>query len=70
MEAVSENDFRKDNVLYSFEDIFTGLGIEEVDVSHENFKKTTYSQKLINKVEKIFHFFCFIEIVPEGNSVL
>ena len=36
METLSENDFRKDNVLYSFEDIFTGLGIEEVDVSHEN----------------------------------
>ena len=34
MEAVSENDFRKDNVLYSFEDIFTGLGIEDVDVNN------------------------------------
>ncbi len=34
MEAVSENDFRKDNVLYSFEDIFTGLGIEDVDINN------------------------------------
>ena len=34
MEAVSENDFRKDNVLYSFEDIFTGLGIEDVDITN------------------------------------
>ena len=32
MEALSETDFRKDNVLYSFEDILTGLGIEDVDV--------------------------------------
>ena len=34
MEALSEKDFRKDNVLYSFEDIFTGLGIEDVDVNN------------------------------------
>ena len=34
MEALSENDFRKDNVLYSFEDILTGLGIEDVDVNN------------------------------------
>ena len=34
MEALSENDFRKDNVLYSFEDIFTGLGIEDVDINN------------------------------------
>ena len=34
MAALSENDFRKDNVLYSFEDIFTGLGIEDVDINN------------------------------------
>ena len=34
MAALSENDFRKDNVLYSFEDILTGLGIEDVDVNN------------------------------------
>ena len=38
MEAVSENDFRKDNVLYSFEDIFTGLGIEDVDVNNSLYR--------------------------------
>jgi hypothetical protein len=52
MEASSKNDFRKDNVLYSFEDIFTGLGIEEADVSHENhslynflYKKDEYDRR-------------------------
>ena len=34
MAALTENDFRKDNVLYSFEDIFTGLGIEDVDINN------------------------------------
>ena len=34
MKSLSKVNFRKDNVLYSFEDIFTGLGIETVDVSH------------------------------------
>ena len=38
MEAVSENDFRKDNVLYLFEDIFTGLGIEDVDVNNSLYR--------------------------------
>ena len=31
MEDLSEVRFRKDGVLYSFEDIFTGLGIEDAD---------------------------------------
>ena len=30
---LSEVNFRKDGVLYSFEDIFTGLGIEDADVN-------------------------------------
>ena len=34
MEDLSETNFRKDGVLYSFEDIFTGLGLEDVDVNH------------------------------------
>lgn len=34
MEELSETNFRKDGVLYSFEDIFTGLGIEDADVNH------------------------------------
>jgi hypothetical protein len=38
MAALSENDFRKDNVLYSFEDIFTGLGIEDVDVNNSLYR--------------------------------
>ena len=33
MEDLSEVNFRKDGVLYSFEDIFTGLGIEDADVN-------------------------------------
>jgi|TARA_B100001964_G_scaffold33402_1_gene35367 hypothetical protein len=32
MENLSEVNFRKDGVLYSFEDIITGLGIEDVNV--------------------------------------
>ena len=34
MKSLAKVNFRKDDVLYSFEDIFTGLGIETVDVSH------------------------------------
>ena len=34
MKDLSEANFRKDGVLYSFEDIFTGLGIEDADVNH------------------------------------
>ena len=34
MVELSEVNFRKDGVLYSFEDIFTGLGIEDVDVNN------------------------------------
>ena len=33
MVDLSEVNFRKDGVLYSFEDIFTGLGIEDADVN-------------------------------------
>ena len=33
MEDLSEVNFRKDGVLYSFEDIFTGLGIEDADTN-------------------------------------
>ena len=38
MAALSENDFKKDNVLYSFEDIFTGLGIEDADINNSHYK--------------------------------
>ena len=34
MKDLSEVNFRKDGVLYSFEDIFTGEGIEDVDVNN------------------------------------
>ena len=51
MEAVSENDFRKDNVLYSFEDIFTGLGIEDVDITN-SFYTFLYSGVNNDKREK------------------
>jgi len=33
MKDLSEVNFRKDGVLYSFEDIFTGLGIEDADTN-------------------------------------
>ena len=51
MEALSENDFRKDNVLYSFEDIFTGLGIEDVDITN-SFYTFLYSGVNNDKREK------------------
>ena len=38
MEALSKKDFRKNGVLYSFEDIFTGLGIEDVNVNNSLYK--------------------------------
>ena len=38
MEALSKKDFRKNGVLYSFEDIFTGLGIEDVNVNNNLYK--------------------------------
>ena len=37
-EALSKIDFRKNDVLYSFEDIFTGLGIEDVDINNNLYK--------------------------------
>ena len=51
MQTLSENDFRKDNVLYSFEDIFTGLGIEDVDVNN-SFYTFLYSGVNNDKREK------------------
>ena len=38
MKALSKIDFRKNDVLYSFEDIFTGLGIEDVDINNNLYK--------------------------------
>ena len=34
MKSLAKKDFRKNSVLYSFEDIFTGLGIEDVNVDN------------------------------------
>ena len=34
MKSLAKKDFRKDGVLYSFEDIFTELGIEDVNVDN------------------------------------
>ena len=39
MVDLSEVNFRKDGVLYSFEDIFTGLGIEDADDLIEDLKQ-------------------------------
>ena len=37
-EDSSKIDFRKNDVLYSFEDIFTGLGIEDADINNNLYK--------------------------------